>query len=79
MEEREGGGESALKLNIRIRQQVANERAVWRKKRKEEGGSEDVTDGQESDGVQAGEASLIFRLAKFEHPVLLTFYPSVVN
>ena len=44
-----------------------------------EGGSQDVTDGQESDGVQAGEASLIFRLAKFEHPVLLTFYPSVVN
>ena len=49
------------------------------RRRRREGGSEDVTDGQESDGVQAGEASLIFRLAKFEHPVLLTFYPSVVN
>ena len=47
-----GGGESALKLNIRIRHQAANETAGGRKKR-EEGGSQDVTDGQESDGVQA--------------------------
>ena len=46
------GGESALKLNIRIRHQAANETAGGRKKR-EEGGSQDVTDGQESDGVQA--------------------------
>ena len=47
-----GGGESALKLNIRIRHQAADETAGGRKKR-EEGGSQDVTDGQESDGVQA--------------------------
>ena len=46
------GGESDLKLNIRIRHQAANETAGGRKKR-EEGGSQDVTDGQESDGVQA--------------------------
>ena len=41
-----------------------------------------MTDGQESDGVEgqeAGGASLIFRLAKFDHPVLLTFCLSVVN